>query len=100
MRQLLLRVPDDLRRRLAARADREGRSVNSLATEILDSATDADLGDRRSRLRSRAAAVGLLGDGPAPAGRIDPAARRRVIESTRGLGPMGDVLIDRERRDR
>ena len=42
VKQLLLRVPDDVHRRLAARAVREGRSVNAVATEILDAAADAD----------------------------------------------------------
>ncbi|MDX6240733.1 MAG: HicB family [Kribbellaceae bacterium] len=36
MRQLLLRVPDDLHARLAARAQERGQSVNALATELLD----------------------------------------------------------------
>jgi plasmid stability protein len=35
MKQLLLRVPEDLHRRLALRAGREGRSMNAVATEIL-----------------------------------------------------------------
>jgi predicted HicB family RNase H-like nuclease len=41
LKQLLLRVPEDVHRRLAARAKREGRSVNALATEILDAAAAA-----------------------------------------------------------
>ena len=44
MKQLLLRVPEDLHRRLAARAAREGRSMNAVAGAILDASTDADLG--------------------------------------------------------
>lgn len=95
MKQLLLRVPDDVHRRLAARATREGRSVNAVATELLDVAADVDQGDRRARLRARAAAEGTLGSVPAP---VVPAARRReILRSTRGLGPIADVLIDYER---
>src|SRR5665213_3021960 len=60
MKQLLLRVPDDVHRRLTARAAREGRSVNAVATEILDAAADADVGDRRARLRARAAGLGVV----------------------------------------
>jgi hypothetical protein len=95
VKQLLLRVPDDVHRRLASRAAREGRSVNSLATELLDLAADADLGDRRARLRARAAAAGLLRDVPAPA--VSAEHRWEFLESTRGLGPIADALIDEER---
>lgn len=58
MKQLLLRVPDD-HRRLALRAAREGRSVNALATEVLQVAADVDPGVRRDRLRLRVTALGL-----------------------------------------
>jgi plasmid stability protein len=94
MKQLLLRVPDDLHRRLAARAARDGRSVNALATEILDAAVDADEGDRRARLRATAAATGLLRFEPAKS--VTPARRRRIIASTRGADPILDQLLDEE----
>jgi plasmid stability protein len=95
MKQLLLRVPDDVHRRLAARAARDGRSVNSVATEILDAAADADEGDRQARLRARAAALGVLREVPAEP--VSPARRRRVIASTRGTGPILDRLLAAER---
>jgi plasmid stability protein len=95
MKQLLLRVPDDVHRRLAARAARDGRSVNALATEILDAAVDADGGDRRARLRATAAACGLLRTVPATP--VTPARRRRIIASTRGTGPILDQLLAEER---
>jgi plasmid stability protein len=95
MKQLLLRVPDDVHRRLAARAARDGRSVNALATEILDAAVDADEGDRRARLRATAAATGLLRSLPAKS--ITPARRRRIIASTKGTGPILDQLLAEER---
>jgi plasmid stability protein len=95
MKQLLLRVPDDVHRRLAARAARDGRSVNALATEILDAAVDADEGDRRARLRATAAASGLLRTVPATP--VTPARRRRIIASTRGTGPILDQLLAEER---
>jgi plasmid stability protein len=95
MKQLLLRVPDDVHRRLAARAARDGRSVNALATEILDAAVDADEGDRRARLRAIAAATGLLRSLPAKS--ITPARRRRIIASTKGTGPILDQLLAEER---
>ena len=95
MKQLLLRVPDELHRRLCARAAREGRSVNAVATQILDSAVDADGNDRRARLRARAAAAGVAA--PVTASRVSLARRRAVIASTRGLGPRIDAILEDER---
>ena len=95
MKQLLLRVPEDLHRRLAARAAREGRSVNAVATEMLDAAADADNGDRRAQLRAAAAAAGTLRQVAAHPAGTD--RRRQIIESTRGLGPQIDRLLDHER---
>jgi plasmid stability protein len=95
VKQLLLRVPEDVHRRLVARAAREGRSVNAVATEILDAAADADGADRRTQVRAAAAAAGTL---HAVNARPASAARRsRIIESTRGLGPQIDRLLAQER---
>jgi plasmid stability protein len=96
VKQLLLRVPDDVHRRLAARAAREGRSVNSVATEILDAAADADEGDRRARLRARAAALGILRPA-SPVRPVSPADRARIIAAMKGIGPIADRLISEER---
>lgn len=95
MKQLLLRVPDDVHRRLAARAARAGQSVNAVANEILDAAVDADEGDRRARLRARAAALGLLQSTGGAA--VDASKRRRIVGSTRGTGPVLDRLLAEER---
>lgn len=95
MKQLLLRVPEDVHRRLVARAAREGRSLNAVATEILDTAADADGGDRRAQVRAAAAAAGMLRT--ADARPASAARRRRVLESTRGLGPQIDRLLADER---
>ncbi len=95
MKQLLLRVPEEMHRRLTARAVREGRSLNAVATEILDVAAEADQGDRRVQLRAAAAAAGTLRtvkSQPVSVGR-----RRRIIESTRGLGAQVDQLLALER---
>lgn len=94
MKQILLRVPDEIHRRLAARAARDRRSVNAVATEILDAAVDADGGDRRTRLRARAAGLGVLRE--APAGPVSSARRRRVLASTKGTGPILDRLLAEE----
>lgn len=95
MKQLLLRVPDSVHRRISARAAREGRSINAVATEIIDAAADADQGNRAARLRAQAAAAGVLvrvsGE---PVDRIE---RKRIIEQTKGLGPLADRLIAEER---
>ena len=95
MKQLLLRVPDEIHRRLAARAARDGRSVNAVATEILDAAADADEGDRRARLQARAAALGIARS--TPAGPVTAAHRRRIIASTKGTGPILDSLLAEDR---
>lgn len=95
MKQLLLRVPEDLHRRLTARAKREGRSVNKLAGEILDAAAEADRGSRRERLRADATASGMVSAAPARA--VSAARRRRILDSTRGLGAQVDRQIDDER---
>lgn len=95
VKQLLLRVPEDIHRRLVARAAREGRSLNAVATEILDTAADADSGDRRAQLRAAAAAAGTLRRVNARSVSAD--RRRRIIESTRGLGPQIDQLLAQER---
>jgi plasmid stability protein len=97
MKQLLLRVPENLHERLAARAAREGRSMNSLATEILDAATNGEPDDRRARLRAKAAALGMLVTIDAPP--VSDERRKRALASTRGLGPIADELI-REGRER
>lgn len=95
MKQLLLRVPDDIHRRLAARAARAGQSVNAVANEILDAAVDADEGDRRTRLRARATALGVLRSATGPV--VSTSKRRRIIASTKGTGPVVDRLLAEER---
>jgi plasmid stability protein len=95
VKQLLLRVPEDIHRRLVARARREGRSINAVATEILDAAAESDEGDRRARLRAAAAAAGTLRS--VQARRVGAERRRRIIASTRGLGQQVDRLVGQER---
>jgi HicB family len=98
VKQLLLRVPEDLHRRIRARAAREGRSMNAVAGAILDSSTDADLGAPpipQERLRARARALGMLSE--VPARPVSKAERDRIIASTRGIGPIVDRLIEEDR---
>jgi hypothetical protein len=101
MKQLLLRVPEDLHRRIRARAAREGRSMNAVAGAMLDAATDADLSappTPQERLRARARALGMLSE--VPARPVSKAERDRVIASTRGIGKILDRIIAEDREDR
>jgi plasmid stability protein len=95
VKQLLLRVPEDLHRRLALRAGREGRSMNAVATEILDAIPEAEQADRRTRLRAAAAAAGMLRATAPP--HVSAAQRARILASTRGLGQRVDRLLADER---
>jgi plasmid stability protein len=102
VKQLLLRVPEDLHRRIRARAAREGRSMNAVAGAILDAATDAEESTpltQQQRLRARAAALGMLSR-EIPAPEMSKAERDRIIASTRGIGPILDRLIAEDREDR
>lgn len=61
MKQLILRVSPDLHRRIAARAAREGKSVNAWVSQLLDATVDADVAeDRQARADAKAAALGML----------------------------------------
>jgi hypothetical protein len=95
MKQLLLRVPDEVHQRLATRASEQGRSVNSLATEILDTATEGVEPDRRTRLRVRASALGMRRAIAAPT--VSAERRERALASTEGLGPIVDRLLAEDR---
>jgi plasmid stability protein len=115
MKQLLLRVPEDVHARLSARAAHEGRSINAIATEMLDTAVDVVEGDPKSVIRARAAALGLLRSpsadrkletqGPSrpsrqlPAGRAD-IDRATVLELLRGITTTATDLIDDQRGPR
>lgn len=100
MKQVLLRVPDDVHQRLAQRAAAEHRSVNALATELLDRAVDVGAGaSERARITARARRLGLLVAEPeqeqtdAPPGR----ARAAAIAASQGIGAQLDRLLDEGR---
>lgn len=101
MKQLLLRVDDELHARLTAQARASGRSVNALANEILGLGIDPSNLSRRDRLRLRLIAVGEIGRGRVSAARptLPPitveereALRERALESMRGAGPILDTI--------
>lgn len=100
VKQVLLRVPDDVHQRLAQRAAAEHRSVNALATELLDRAVDVGAGaSERSRIVAKARRLGLLADVTAePGAFVDVAeAHAAAIEASRGFGPVLDRLLDEGR---
>jgi uncharacterized protein (DUF1778 family) len=61
MRQMTLRVPEDLAERLKSAARDREESVNGYAVKVLSAAVDPDLaGDEVTGLRERLARAGLL----------------------------------------
>jgi plasmid stability protein len=73
VKQVLLRLPDDLHARLAARAAQVGQSMNTLTTQILD----AHVRDSSSRRP------------------VTPERRRAAIEALRvGRPVLDDLLAD------
>lgn len=60
MKQLLLRVDDELHARLAAQARALGKSVNALANEILGLGIDPTNLSRRDRLQLKLMALGTI----------------------------------------
>jgi plasmid stability protein len=98
MKQLLLRVPDELHRRLADRARHEGRSVNAIATEMLDTSVAAESGSARDVLRARAAARGLLRTLAAPAS--EPPSIEEVVTAFRKVRLTATELVDEQRGTR
>jgi hypothetical protein len=87
VKQLILRVSPDLHRRIAARAAREGKSVNAWVNSLLDATVDADVpGDRQARADAKAAELGMLvvyDDIP----EYDEETLRQGEEELRQLGP-------------
>ena len=98
MRQMLLRVPDELHHRLAARAKSEGRSVNAIATEMLDTSVAATSGSPRDIVRARAAARGLLRTLDLKA--VNAPSHEGALRMLEGLTLTADELIDEQRGPR
>ncbi|GGL21907.1 FitA-like ribbon-helix-helix domain-containing protein [Planomonospora parontospora] len=91
MKQLLLRIDDDLHQRITRRAQRTGRSINATAGEILARGVSDEVLDARAELRARARRLGVLAD-PLPSTPVAEAERERALSSTKGLGPILDTL--------
>jgi plasmid stability protein len=92
MKQVLLRVPDDLHARLSARAADSGQSVNALATHILDTYVDDPGAAGNDRLRARARQLGLLSSGPSR--QPVTGERRRAAGLRVGRPVLDDLLHD------
>jgi plasmid stability protein len=97
VKQLILRVSDDLHRRIKARAAREGKSVNAWVTNLLDATADADAAeDRQARADAKAAALGMLvvyDDIP----EYDEETLRQGEEELRQLGPEIVRILEEDR---
>jgi plasmid stability protein len=96
VKQLILRVSDDLHRRITARAAREGKSVNAWASLLLDATVDADVAeDRQTRADAKAAALGFLVDIDAPP--IDEKTYRQGLAELREIAPEIVRILDDDR---
>ncbi|MGH3694762.1 MAG: hypothetical protein ACRDRX_12385 [Pseudonocardiaceae bacterium] len=93
IRQLLLRIPDDLHAPITGRARRSGRSANAIATELLEQGVADESGDARATLRGRARRLGVLAT---PAAVTVPAPdREAALASVQGIGPiLSELLAD------
>jgi hypothetical protein len=94
MRQILLRVPDDLHARLTARAQESGQSVNALATELLDHSIEEDVASVRRRVRAKAHQLGVLAEPHRARRKLSVDERRAALDSARGLGPLLDDIFE------
>lgn len=91
MRQLLLRIPDDLHARLTSRARRAGRSMNMIATELSEQGVADESSDARATLRGRARRLGVLATAATVA--VSATDREAAVNSARGIGPVLDELL-------
>ncbi len=88
VKELLVRIPDDLHARLVARAKHVGRSTAAIVTELLEAVV---AGDARADLRSRAGRLGVLASAPAPA--VDIGTRQSAVKAMGGIGPVVDDIL-------
>ncbi len=96
MRQVTLRLPEELADRLKAVAAEHGRSVNAHAEAVLQAAVDPDMaGDEAAALRERLARAGLLMP-PSPATRRRPSASASAAarKAAGGGRPLSDLVSE------
>jgi plasmid stability protein len=98
MRQVTLRLPDELAARLRETAAEGGRSVNSYATAVLSAAVDPELaGDEATRLRERLARAGLLAPAGSSRTHPDPQRVRRARKRAGAGKPMSELVSEARR---
>jgi hypothetical protein len=104
MKQLLLRVDDELHARLAQQARVAGKSVNALANDILSLGIDPTQISRRQRLQLKLMTLGEIRGAASTSTPLPPISpkelerlRARALASLEGAGPIADELIDYER---
>lgn len=95
MRQLLVRIPDDLHTRLTMKARQEGVSVNAFVNRVLQAAAPAEgqhdgMTSRQHRFRERARELGVLVENAAPP--VPPERFGAALEETARIGPVIDRL--------
>jgi plasmid stability protein len=96
VKQLILRVPDDLHRRIAARAAREGVSMNKWASRLLEATVDADVAeDRHARAGAKAAALGLLRPYDTPP--VDDETYQQGLRELREIAPEVVRILEEDR---
>jgi hypothetical protein len=96
MKQINLRVSEDLRHRIAARADREGMSMNAWLNQLAEATVDADITeDRQARANAKARALGILAEIKAPPMTEEERAEGRAILEE--LAPEIVRIIDEDR---
>jgi plasmid stability protein len=95
VRQLLVRIDDELHRRLKARAAAEGQSANRLVNELLEEALAEPGGP--AALRARLERAGRLVRPRTVAGAM---SRDATIEGTRGAGRAASEALEAERGNR
>lgn len=92
MKQISVRLDDDLHRKLKERAEIEKRSVTSVVAEAIE---DLVRTNERALVRAKLREAGLLDESlPAPAHPVDVDA---AIESTRGWGTAVSEALAAER---
>ncbi len=97
MRQVTLRLDDELARQLARAAVERGTSVNAYAAAVFAAALDPDLaGDEAERLRARLAARGLLATSTVTVPLLDE-ERLNAARAAAGRGRSLSSLVGADR---